>query len=89
MLYGQITLGTVLRTAAGSTARLIETTHGAHSRLGWHEHEDLSLDIVLDGSFREDVGGEQLTRLPGRAPTKPRLRCLVSDLRRNVTRAPA
>jgi AraC-like DNA-binding protein/quercetin dioxygenase-like cupin family protein len=71
MLYSDITLGTVLRSAAGSAARLIETTHDAHSHLGWHEHEDLSLDVVLDGTFREDVDGEQLTRFAGSMVLKP------------------
>ena len=65
MLYGQITLGTVCRSAEGSSARIIETSHVPGSRLRWHEHEDLSLDLVLDGDFREHAGREELARSTG------------------------
>jgi AraC family transcriptional regulator len=70
-VYGSVTLGTVTRALAGNTARVLETVHRPHASLDWHEHEDLSLDVVVAGSFQEHVGAEVLERGIGSVVVKP------------------
>ena len=71
VVYGSITRGTVTQVLAGSTARILETVHRPHSSIDWHEHEDLSVDVVIAGSFQEHVSGEVFDRGVGSLIIKP------------------
>ena len=70
-VYGSITRGTVSRALGGSTARVLETVHRPYSSIDWHDHEDLSLDVVVAGSFQEYVDGDVFERGVGSLVIKP------------------
>jgi AraC family transcriptional regulator len=70
-IFAPITFGSTRSIAEGRGFRLLETAHRGNTRLAAHEHEDVSLDVVVFGVVEECVGRRVFCRRRGSLLIKP------------------
>lgn len=69
--FAPVTLGRIGSTFTLGELRLTETFHAGGSSLPLHDHEDFTVNVVLQGIVEERVGRRTHTCRPGTLLTKP------------------
>lgn len=70
-LFAPVTAGRTLRSSAGAGIRVVETLHAAHTHLAEHAHDDVTIDVVIDGGMEEHIGRLAIARRPFSLLIKP------------------
>lgn len=70
-LFAQVTAGRAVRSSAGSGIRIVETLHGANTHLAEHAHDDVTIDVLIDGEMVEHIGRRTMARPPYSLLIKP------------------
>jgi|SRR6185436_13812938 len=93
MICAPLSSGDSVRALDSAAFHLLETRHPQGMQLGLHEHEHACVNFVLEGCYREDLGGTAGAFEPGTSTYKPArephtnsfrdasARCLLVELR--------
>lgn len=86
-LFAPVTAGRVVRSTAVAGVRIVEALHGAHTRLAEHAHDDVTIDILLDGEMEERIGRRTIVRRPYSLLVKPAATLHANTYGESITRS--